>query len=347
MENMAIKKVLITGSEGYIGSVLVKKLLEGGYDVTGLDTLFFKPAQLEPTVSYRLLKKDIRKIVLKDLQGIDAVIHLAALSNDALGELRSGLTDSINFKATKHLAILSKKAGVKRFIFSSSCSVYGKSNEALVNENSAVNPLTEYAKSKVLSEKTLKDLAENSFCTTSLRNSTVYGYSPAFRNDLVINNFTTCAYALGELRIDSDGSPWRPLIDVRDLADTFLHFLKISSEKINAQIFNIGFNSNNLQINSLVTIIKEAFPACKIIYTGKQPDSRSYKVDFSKLEELLPNLKQKWTIEKSILDLVENLKQTKYSKNDFLSKKHFRLDSLNKLKQNKKITSNLYWREGV
>ncbi|MEK7605462.1 MAG: SDR family oxidoreductase [Patescibacteria group bacterium] len=341
---MAIKKVLVTGSEGYIGSVLIDKLLEEEYDVVGLDTLFFQDTKVSPQAQYRLLRKDVRKVTLSDLQGIDAVIHLAALSNDALGELESKLTRSINFKATKRLASLSKKAGVKRFIFSSSCSIYGIADQDTVTEESIPHPLTEYARSKIASEKSLKELADRSFCVISLRNSTVYGFSPAFRNDLVVNNFTTCAYSMGEIRIESDGSPWRPLIDVRDLSSIFIHFLKIDSRKVNKQIINIGYPENNFQVNELVKIVHQKLPDTKISYTGTQPDSRSYKVNFQRFQKIMPHIKQEWDIEKSVADLVSGLKKTNFSSDDFLSKRYARLTALKKHLKTKSLTKHLYWK---
>lgn len=341
---MAIKKVLVTGSEGYIGSVLIGKLIKEEYNVVGIDTLYFRDTHLGPPTNYELLKKDIRKVTLNDLQGIDAVIHLAALSNDAMGELESKLTRSINFKATKRLAELSKKAGVKRFIFSSSCSIYGIADEETVTEMSTPHPLTEYARSKIASEESLQELGDNTFCVILLRNSTVYGFSPAFRNDLVVNNFTTCAFSLGEIRIESDGSPWRPLMDVRDLSDIFIHFLKIDSRQVNKQIINVGYPENNFQVNELVKIVRQKLPETKISFTGTQPDSRSYKVNFQKLQKIVPHLKQEWDIEKSVADLVEGLKKANFTKDDFLSKRYARLTTLRKHLKTKKLTKHLYWK---
>ncbi|HVZ58987.1 MAG TPA: SDR family oxidoreductase [Patescibacteria group bacterium] len=341
---MAIKKILVTGSEGYIGSVLIQRLLDEGYEVVGVDTKYFQETRIGPHPTYQLLEKDVRKITATDLEGVDAVIHLAALSNDALGELESKLTRTINFKATKRLALLSKKAGVKRFLFSSSCSIYGIADDDIVDETSKVNPLTEYAKSKIASEQALQELADRSFCVVSLRNATVYGFSPAFRNDLVVNNFTTCALALGEIRIESDGTPWRPLIDVRDLSNIFLHFLEIDSRKVNKQIINIGFPENNFQVNELVKIVHQKLPSTKISYTGNQPDSRSYKVNFQKFQGISPSLKQEWDMERSVVDLITGLKKINFSRDDFINKKYARLTILKKKLRNKELTAHLYWK---
>src|SRR5260221_9152598 len=242
MENMELKHVLVTGSAGYIGSVLVGKLILKGYKVTGIDTLFFENTYLGKRFTGAFVQKDIRLITEKDLQGVDAIIHLAALSNDSMGELKKELTEDINYKATVRLAKLAKKAGVKRFIFPSSCSVYGIAKKSIVDEKSKAHVLTAYATSKIASEKAMQKLADKDFTVCLLRNATVYGFAPAFRDDLVVNNFVMCAMTTGEIRIKSDGTPWRPLIDVRDLSDIMITFLIITPKKINGEIINIGFN---------------------------------------------------------------------------------------------------------
>jgi len=344
METMAIKKVLITGSAGYIGSVLAPVLESKDYHVIGLDTLFFKNALLNKKRAHRLFKKDIRKISIKDLEGIDAIIHLAALSNDAMGEIKKEITRDINHNATVRLAKMAKKAGVKRFIFSSSCSIYGISKKGVVNEESFPNPLTAYAKSKILSEKALQKLADKNFTVALLRNATVYGFSPCFRDDLVVNNLTACGMTLGEIRIKSDGTPWRPLIDVRDLSKIMMLFLEIPSQKINGKIINIGKNENNFQIRKILELIHKQLPACKIIYTGEHgADTRSYQVNFDKFQALFPQFKLNWDLEKSIADLIDNLKKNNYTKRHFLTGKYTRLVTLNKMLKKGNLTDTLFW----
>lgn len=339
---MGIKRILVTGSEGYIGTVLMSQLIEKGYQVIGLDTCYYsKPnSQVKP---YPLIKKDIRKIQKKDLIHIDAIIHLAALSNDPLGEINPSITKDINYKATIKLATLAKKVGVKRFLFSSSCSIYGIAKNGVVNESSTVNPLTEYAKSKILSEKSLKKLADNTFCVGLLRNSTVYGSSPALRSDLVVNNLVLSALIHNNIKMLSDGTPWRPLIDVRDLANIFIEFLIVRKDKINGRIINIGFSENNLQVKEIAHIIHQQLTKTKISFNmNMASDSRSYKVDFSLFHRLFPFIKQYWPLKKSIKDLIKilntnTLKQT-YSP---------RLADLENLQKKGMLDSNLYWKVEV
>jgi nucleoside-diphosphate-sugar epimerase len=342
---MEIKKVLVTGSDGYIGSVLCSELLRQKYEVYGLDTLFYKKDIFTDNKEKdKLFRLDTRKIDDLDLKGFDAIIHLAALSNDPIGQLNAKLTEDINFKATIELAKKAKKQGVKRFLFSSSCSIYGIAKKLVVNEKSKVNPLTEYAKSKIRAEKKLKELANKNFCVGILRNSTVYGFSPKFRDDLVVNNLVACALTTGEIRIMSDGTPWRPLIDVRDLANIFIEFLKVKQTKISGKIINIGFNKNNYQVRDIVEIIKKELPSCKVIFTGEHgKDSRSYKVNFNEFRKLFPKMKQKWPLKKSIVNLILELKKRHYNLSDFKNHKYTRLISLKKLITKKKINKNLFW----
>lgn len=339
--------VLVTGDRGYIGAALTTLILKNGFHVTGVDVDFFKDNKLENLFEekYTKIRKDIRNIVASDLEGFDAVIHLAALSNDPIGQINPKLTYDINFFASMKLARLSKEVGVKRFLFSSSCSVYGIAKEGIVDEISPVNPQTAYAISKINAENELKKLADDNFCVGILRNSTVYGYSPKFRNDLVVNNLVTCALTLGKIRVKSDGSPWRPLIDVRDLSYAFIEFLKADKDKINGKIINVGFNNNNFQVKDILSLVKKHLPECEIEFTGEHgKDTRSYRVKFDKFKSLFPNFKKEWTLDRSIKDLIKQLKEKKYSKEDFLSGRFTRLVALKKLQESKKINQKLYTR---
>jgi len=340
-----MKSILVTGDRGYIGSVLCEKLLQKGYKVTGIDTGFFEKNLVFPQkIKYKKITKDVRKINANDLTGIDAIIHLSALSNDPIGELNPKLTQEINHEATIRLARLAKKAGVGRFIFSSSCSIYGISKSGIVDEKTKPNPLTEYARSKIRSEKELGQLADKNFFVGLMRNSTVYGFSPRFRDDLVVNNLTSSALSYGELRIMSDGSPWRPLIDVSDLADIFIEFLNTQNEKLNGKVVNIGFSENNFRVKDLVNVISKNLPKCKIVYTGEHgKDSRSYRVKFNLFKKNFPHVRQKWTIDRSVKNIIKNLKKSNYKSAVFESGKYTRLSTLKKLLENKKINKNLYW----
>lgn len=339
-------RVLVTGDRGYIGAVLTPILLKNSFTVVGFDTDYFaKGMSASIKDKYKKIAKDIRKITKKDLEGIDAIVHLSALSNDPIGQLNPGLTAEINFRSSVRLAKLAKKKGVKRFLFSSSCSIYGIAKEDTVSEKSKVNPLTAYARSKIDTERELIKLADSSFCVGILRNSTVYGFSPRFRNDLVVNNFVTTALAYGEIRVMSDGTPWRPLIDVRDLSKIFMVFLKAPAKKINGKIINIGFLENNLQVKDVLDEVKKQLPECGVVYTGEHgKDSRSYKVNFAKFKALFPNIKQDWTLEKSINDMIVNLRKIKFGKKDFESGKFTRFSVLKNLISLNKLTKNLYWK---
>lgn len=340
-----VRNILVTGSEGYIGSVLVNRLIKKGYKVTGLDSDFYRISKEKMRIKYRLIRKDIRKINKTDLKGIDAIIHLAGLSNDPTGELNKNLTSDINYKATIKLAKLAKSLGIKRFLFSSSCSIYGIAESGIVNENSPVNPLTAYAKSKINSEKDLIKLADDKFTIGILRNSTVYGYSPNLRVDLVVNNLTATAVTENEIKVKSDGTPWRPLIDVRDLSDIFIAFLNADKKNINARIFNIGFNENNFQVKEILSKIHKILPKCKITFTGEHgADSRSYKVNFELFKKTFPSIVQKWPIEESVKNLIKEIKKRKNYTKDIKNGKYTRLDVIKKLITQKKISNLLYFK---
>jgi len=338
--------ILVTGDRGYIGSILVPLLLRQNYKVIGLDTDYFGNGKKNISYpNYKSITKDIRNIDQKDLRSVEAIIHLSALSNDPMGEFNPKLTEEINFRSSIKLAKLAKKLGVGRFLFSSSCSIYGIAIQGIVDEQSPVNPLTAYAKSKIDTERELLKLADSDFTVGIMRNSTVYGFSPKFRNDLVVNNLVTTALAFGEIRIMSDGTPWRPLIDVRDLSKIFIEFLICDSKKINGKIINVGFNENNLRVMDIVLMIKKHIPNCKVVYTGEHgKDTRSYRVNFDKFHKLFPQIDQVWTLEKSVQDMIKNLNKITFGRKEFESGKFTRLSTLKNLLLRQMIDPMLHWR---
>lgn len=339
------RKVLVTGDRGYIGAVLVPLLLKNDFEVIGVDTEFYKKGILRiiSSKNYKKVSKDLRDIKLSDLKGVDTIIHLAALSNDPIGELDKNLTKEINFLTSVRLAKLAKKAGVKKFIFSSSCSIYGKSSKPVVNESSKVNPLTEYARSKINAEKELIKLADKNFCISVMRNSTVYGFSPKFRDDLVVNNFIANGISTKKIVLKSDGTAWRPLIDVRDLSRAFILFVNADSKMINKKIFNVGFDSSNYLIKDVLKTVKGNLKDCEVILEGKgNKDLRSYRVSFEKFSSAFPDFKMEWDIDRSSRDMIKNLK-SKYSKKHLMTGVFTRIEVLKKLINTKKLNKSLKW----
>ena len=338
--------ILLTGHNGYIGSILLIKLLEQGYNVSGFDNDYFSDCKFfDPKQKINYLHKDIRDVNSQDLYGVDAVIHLAALSNDPLGELNPNLTDEINHKSSIQLAKAAKSAGVKRFLFSSSCSIYGQSDkDSMVNENSILNPLTEYAKSKVKTEEKLSQLADDNFSPVYLRNATAYGLSPRLRTDVVVNNLTCWAYTTGSIKLMSDGTSWRPLIHVDDISNTFCEMLKSPIQDIHNQAFNVGKNDQNYTVKQIAEIVTNCLPNSKIEYSpSATTDKRTYRVDFSKIHSTLPNLKHNWTVETGVNQLIQAFTKFGMTKKEFMSSKFVRLSRLQELISNQLIDSNLHW----
>lgn len=322
--------ILITGNLGYIGRVLTPILMNAGHKIVGYDLgLYDKFVLDQPTYSIHQIYKDIRKVEISDLTNIDVVIHLAGLSNDPLGSLNPGLTNAINYKASVKLAALSKQAGVKRFIFSSSCSVYGRvETEGQITETTKPFPITEYSISKLNAENDIKLLADQDFCPIFLRNATVYGDSPSLRLDLVVNSLLSIAYFLHEIQIMSDGLPWRPLIHIQDLCQIFKAFLTIDAAKVCNQIFNVGFSEENYQVKGIAEIIKTIYPQYEIkIKMKNDPDSRSYNVSFAKLDQLLHPQKN-WNVIHGVHELISRFNKGQITKTEIEQKHHTRLKQL-------------------
>ena len=339
-------KVLVTGCDGYIGMVLTKKLLKNGFDVVGLDTGYYRNGWLVngneklPAV----ISKDIRQVTAKDLEGVDVVIHLAELSNDPLGKLDEKLTYQINHLGTAKLARVAKKAGVARFVYSSSCSVYGASN-AVLDETSLTNPQTAYAKCKLLNEAYLLKLADATFTPVILRNATVYGVSPRMRFDLAINNLSGIAFTTNEIKMESDGTAWRPFVHVSDVADAMIAAAIAPKSKVGRQIFNIGSSNSNYQIKDVARIISEVYLGCKITLNSSVTDTRNYIVSFKKAEKTLPGFKPQKSIKPGVIELIRVFKKIDLTKDVFESDAYSRLKRVQHLLETKQIDKELYWKD--
>jgi nucleoside-diphosphate-sugar epimerase len=339
-------KVLVTGHHGYIGSVLAPVLADAGHDVTGVDTFFYEGCDFIPDVApITSVRADVRDLRVEDLAGYDAIVHLAGLSNDPLGELNEDLTLAINFRATVDLARNAKEAGVERFVFASSCSMYGAAaGDELVGETAPLKPLTAYAASKVRSEEALAELADADFVPIFMRNATVYGSSPRLRFDVVLNNLSGWAYTTGRVRIMSDGSPWRPIVHVRDVAGASLAMLEAPAEVVRGVAFNVGSNEENYQVRDIATIVQETFPDCTIEYAeGAGPDPRSYRVDFSKLERALPDFATNWTAADGARELRDAFERVALTAEAFQGDKYTRLARLRMLDGEGRLDDELRW----
>lgn len=337
--------ILVTGHKGYIGPVMLKVLTEAGHPVSGLDCDYYKGCDFyqETPFLVRDLRKDIRSVSEADLDGVTAVIHLAALSNDPLGELNPSLTAAINFHATVRLAELARKRGVQKFIFSSSCSVYGIApGGRAVAEKDPVNPLTAYAKAKIGVEGAIAKLANDRFHPVFMRNATVYGVSPRLRLDLVVNNLTAAAFLTSKISILSDGSPWRPLVHVEDFCGAFLAALEAPAEKIHNETFNVGINSENYQVKDIAAEVGKIIPHCQVLIMNQTgPDERSYRVDFSKIHSVLPDFKPRWNVPKGISQLYDFFQREKVTETDFTGNRYFRVRHLRSLIESKSLDSDL------
>ncbi len=323
-------KVFVTGHEGYIGAHLVELLKEAGHTVTGMDLGLFEGCAWDPVVAPdRVLRKDVRSIQVPDVEGHDCVMHLAAISNDPMGDLNPELTYAVNRDASIRVAKVAKEAGVPRYLFSGSCSVYGKGEKLDLDENDPLNPLTAYAKSKIETEQAVSKLADASFTPAYLRNSTAYGYSPMLRIDLVVNNLLGSALAYGEIRIQSDGTPWRPLIHCRDIARAFIAFMDAPKEKIHDKAINVGGNADNYQVRDVGDQVKRLIPEADIRYTGEAgSDSRDYRVKFDLLNTLLPEFRLQYDLESGMAELFAAMKRHGFGKSDFEGNRFVRLRTL-------------------
>ena len=323
-------KVFVTGHRGYIGAHLVDLLKQAGHTVTGCDLGLFDGCAWEEVVSAdRDLRMDVRDVTLEDLTGHDCVMHLAAISNDPMGEVDATATYAINRDASIRIAQLAKKAGVPRYLFAASCSVYGAGKKLDLDENDPLNPLTAYAKSKIETEQAVSQLADYNFTPAYLRNATAYGHSPMLRIDLVVNNLLACAVATGEIRIMSDGSPWRPLIHCRDIARAFVAFMNAPKERIHNKAVNVGGDGENYQVQDIGDRVKELIPSAKITYTGEVgADPRNYRVKFALLNNLLPNFKLQYNLSTGMEELYRKLIDHGFGRKDWIGDQFVRLRTL-------------------
>ncbi len=338
-------RVLVTGHKGYIGPIMIAMLIENGYDVVGLDSdIFVECAFTEQMVDIPEIKKDIRDVEINDLEGFDAVIHLAGISNDPIGNLNPELTYEINHQASVDLAKIAKQVGCKRFIFSSSCSTYGAAGKDFLSEQATFNPVTPYGHSKVLVEQDVAKLADENFSPTFLRNATAYGVSPRLRFDLVINNLVAHAYTTSLVYMLSDGTPWRPVVHIEDISRAFLAVLNAPQDLVHNQAFNVGANDQNYRIRELAEIVAEIVPDCRIEYApDAEPDKRTYRVDFTKIQRLLPEFKPQWNARRGVEELYQAYKKAQLQRDDFESSHFRRIDHIQKLIQEDRLGADLRW----
>jgi len=341
-------KVLVTGTDGYIGSQLAPLLIERGHEVTGVDTGYYKEGWLYNNGIVKFptwLSKDVRRIDEADLNGFDAVVHLAELSNDPLGQLNPEITYQINHRSTVELAQRCKRLGIKRFVYTSSCSVYGTGSGEFKDEESATNPQTVYAKCKVMVEHDVSRLADDDFSPTFLRNATAYGASPRMRFDLVLNNLAGLAWTTKEIKMTSDGSPWRPLVHVLDICEAVACCLAAPRETVHKQIFNVGDSGENYQVRDIAQIVARTFPGCKVTFGKSDGDNRSYRVCFDKIYAQLPGFHcQRNTVigAEQLLRVFERIEMTREI---FEFRAYTRLKQLEHLIRTRQIDDGLFWRQ--
>jgi nucleoside-diphosphate-sugar epimerase len=338
-------KVVVTGNRGYIGAVMVPMLQAEGHEVTGYDTDLYRECSFGPwKQDIPQISKDLRDVEPSDLKGFDAVIHLAALSNDPLGNLNPDLTFEINQHASVRLAAAAKKAGVGRFLFSSSCSNYGAAGDSLMNEHSPLNPVTPYGVSKVKVEQEVAPLADGSFTPVFLRSATAYGVSSRLRFDVVLNNLVAWAVTAGTVMIKSDGTPWRPIVHIEDISRAFAAILKAPREKVHNEAFNVGRSEENYRVREIADIVKETVPGCHIEYAkDASPDLRNYRADFSKIAAAIPAFKPQWTARKGAQQLYEAFKDAKLTVDDFEGPRYKRIDHIKQLLASGRLTRDLRW----
>ena len=339
-------RVLVTGHRGYIGTVMVPMLVQAGHTVVGLDSDLFQQCTFRRGIfDVQELRVDLRDVQAGDLEGFDALIHLAALSNDPLSDLNPSITYDINHAASVRLARMAKEAGIPRFLYSSSCSSYGKAGDDLVDETAELHPITAYAISKVRVEQDVARLADDRFSPTFLRNATAYGVSPRLRFDLVLNNLTAWAYAKGRVHIKSDGTPWRPIVHIEDIARAFIAVLAAPREVVHNEALNVGQTEENYRVRQLADIVQDVVPGSRIDYAQDGgPDPRCYRVDFGKIHRLLPEFKPQWNARRGAEELYDAYRRGGLVIEDCEGPRFKRIDHLKHLLATNRVDSTLRWR---
>jgi nucleoside-diphosphate-sugar epimerase len=344
--------ILVTGVDGYIGNLLAPVLGRAGYYILGLDTGFYRDGWLysDPTFYKfmpKTINKDIRNLSVEDLDGIEAIVHLAELSNDPLGENRPEITYEINHRGSVRLAELAKRAGIRRFVYTSSCSVYGVSEASFVDEMSPVNPQTAYAKCKVMVERDVGALADDNFSPTFLRNATAFGASPRMRFDVVLNNLSGLAWTTGKIAMTSDGSPWRPLVHVLDICAAIVAVLEAPRELVHNEIFNVGSSGANYTVRQIAEIVAKHFPGCEITFGPSGSDNRSYRVSFDKIRDRLTRFETSWNAEDGAAQLYRLFSRIDMTPQTFDFRAFTRLKQLQYLLRTCQLDEHFYWSDSV
>lgn len=339
-------KVLVTGTEGYLGCLLGADLLRHGHDVVGVDTGYYRQGWLYPGVDATplTLAKDIRHLEVADLEGVDAIVHMAELSNDPLGQLSPTVTYDINHQGSVRLARLAKQAGVGRFVYMSSCSVYGVA-DGEVDETSPVNPQTAYAECKVMVERDLTAMADDSFSPTFLRNATAFGASPRMRFDIVLNNLSGLACTTGRIVMTSDGSPWRPLVHALDIGQAIRLALEAPRDVVHGEVFNVGDSDQNYRVREVAEIVADTFPGCEVSFGPSGGDNRSYRVAFEKIANKLPGFACQWDAGSGARQLRDVFTSIDLDTETFEGRGHTRLRQLQHLIDTRQLDSDLFWRK--